>query len=97
MTSATATTAILVLFDGAIFSANVLIYTFELSRMTGGAIRRILGSGPGKCTVHTATMATVTPGISSVIARIIAIKIMAEVGRCPAIRCMADIALYGCA
>jgi len=41
MTSASA--AILVLFDGAIISAIVIAFTFEITLMTGCAERRVLG------------------------------------------------------
>ncbi len=43
MAASTAATAILVLFDRAVFPANVIAFAFEITLMAGGAEGRILG------------------------------------------------------
>ena len=83
MTSATA--AILVLFDSAAFSANVIVCSVEIICMTGSAVRRILGPAIHKRTDYAIAMAAATPWVNSVIARVIPVTVMTEDTWCPAV------------
>ena len=84
MTSATA--AILVLFDSAAFSANVIVFTFEIICMTGSAVRRILGPTIHKRTDYARAVAATTPRVNSVVARVSrVVRGMAEAVLCPAV------------
>ena len=94
MAPATAATAIFILFYSAVFTADVFINTFEFSCMAGGAIRCILHSRPRKCTIDTTAVTAVTTRVPSVVTRVVAVRVMGEVGRCPPRCCVADIALY---
>ena len=97
---AAATSAILVLFDGTVFTADVITFTFEITGMTGGAIDCIssrwcvVRMRVRQCTAYRGTMTAITARVTSMIAGIAAIWIMAEAGWCPAIGGMADIALF---
>ncbi len=95
MASAAAAAAIPVLRNGTVLSTNVLVFAFEVIRMTGRAIRFVLSPGPGNVGADGITVAGGTTRISAVIARVVPVRIMAEVGRCPAVGGMAHVALRG--
>ena len=75
MTSATGT--ILILFDSAVLSANVISFSIEITRMTGSTIdcsslrRCILQMGIRKRIVHGIAVAATTPWVPSVVARVV--------------------------
>ena len=83
MTSATA--AILVLFNSAAFSANVIVFSVEIICMTGSAIRRILGPTIHKRTDYAIAVAAATPRVSSVVARVVPSRAMFEDAWRPAV------------
>ena len=87
-------TAILVLFDRAAFPANMFALAPEVSLVAGGAERRVLGRRPRERGRHTAAVAVETPGVSSVVARVVALRVMAEDRGFPGIGGMATIALH---
>ena len=81
-----ATAAILVLFDSAAISTNVIVLTFKIIRMAGSAVRRILGPVIHKRTDYAIAVAAATPRVNSVVARVGRVgRGMAESGRCPAV------------
>jgi len=88
---ASATGAILVLFDSAIFSTNVIAFASEIIRMTGRAIdssslwRGILRMGVRKSVVHGITVAAAATRVPSVVARVASLRIMAKAGWSPGI------------
>jgi len=71
----------------------MLAFAFEIICVTSGAVRRVLGIGPGNNVADSRTVAAVAAGISAVIARVVSLWVMAEAGRCPAISGMTDVAL----
>ena len=83
MTSATA--AILVLFDSAAFSANVIVCSVEIICMTGSAVRRILGPAIHKRTDYAIAVAAATAWVPSVVARVVTSRVVAEDAWCPAV------------
>ena len=85
--------AILVLCDGTVFAANVLVLTFESVSVTGGAKRLVLGKRPGNSCADNRSMAGVTAGIFTVIARVVPVGVMTEAGWRPAIGGMTHVAL----
>ena len=87
-------TAILVLFDRPALSADMLILAPEVSLVAGGTERRVLGRRPRERGRHTAAVAVETPGVSSVVARVVALRVMAEDRGFPGIGGMATIALH---
>jgi hypothetical protein len=94
--SVTATgTAILVLLDRTVTAANVVSLASEIICVTGGAERLVLGKRPGDRGADGRTVTAGTAGIYAVIARVVSIPIMAEVGRRPAVGGMAGVALRG--
>lgn len=92
MTPAGAT--VFVLFDRPAFAADVPTLAPEVSLMTGGTEGRVAGRGPCERGRHTAAVAIETSGVSSVVARVITLKVMAEDRRLPGIGGMARIALH---
>ena len=98
--AATAST-VLVLFDGTVFTTDVITFSFEIIRMTGGTIDCISSRWCiarvriWQRTAYRGPMTAITARVASMIARVAAIWIMAEAGRCPAIGGMAHIALFG--
>jgi hypothetical protein len=98
MAAAAAATAILVLFDGAIFSTDVFIDRFELFRMTASTVRRVCYLAWIIVTIDTGTdqasVAAAASGISSVITRIVAARRVLEAGGRPAIGGMAYVTLF---
>ena len=86
--------AIPVLFDGTIFAANVPAIAFEIIRVTGGAIRRVLGIGPGNSSAYYIAVAAGAAWIPAVIARVVPLRAMAEAGWRPAIGGMTHVALF---
>ena len=87
-------TAILVLFDRAALPADVLILAFEISLMAGGAERCVSRRGPRERGRHTVAVAVEAPRVSSVVARVVALRVMAEDRGFPGIGGMAAIALH---
>ena len=77
--------AILVLFDCAISATNVIAFTFEIIRMTGGAERCVLVESPVKSIFNGIAVAATTRQYPSVVTRIIPIRIMSEGGWRPAV------------
>ncbi len=90
---ATTAAAILVLFYSAIFPANVLVLTSKIILVAGGTVGCVLGIRPRHSTTDCIAMTSGTPWIISVVAGIVAIRIMAEVGRRPAVCGVANVAL----
>ena len=86
-----ATGAIFVLFDGAVFSTNVFPFSIEITRMTGSAIDSnslrggILRMGIRKRSVHGVAVTAATTWVLSVIARVAPLSAVLEAGRCPAV------------
>lgn len=82
--------AILVLFDGAIFSTIVIIFPFEISCVTGSAEGSVLipGIGDGFIIVF---VAGVTAQVFIVITRVIAGNGMRVIDWCPTLRGMTGI------
>jgi len=82
-------TAILVLFDGAISSAIVITFTFEITRMTAGTEWRVSFLIRIIVPIDTATyrsfVTASTAWITTVIAWVVTIAVMAEVAWCPAV------------
>ena len=79
-----ATAAILVLFDSAAISTNVIVLTFKIVRMAGSAEGLILGPIIHKRTVYTIAVAAATTWIYPVVAWVgRVVRGMAEAG-CPA-------------
>lgn len=93
MTAAAA--AILVLFDSAVFSPNVLAFALEIALMTAGAEGRVLGGGIDKRSVHAGAVAAAAAWVVPVVARIVPLGVMAEAGRRPARGDMTRVALDG--
>lgn len=85
--------AIHVLCDRTVFAADVPALAFEIARMTGRTERRVLGPGPGNTGADGVAVAAVTARIPAVITRVVALRVMAEAGRCPAIGGVAGVAL----
>ena len=95
MTASTAAAAILVLFDGTVFSANVFPFPSEIIRMTGSAEGRVLG--PGIRNVFVIVFVTrPTAHVATVVARIAAVIWMRVIDRRPALRGMTGVTFrYG--
>lgn len=93
MTSTAA--AISVLLDGTIFAANMITFTFEIVRMTGRAEGRVLRPRPRNVTTNGITVAAVTTRVVPMVSRIVSLRVVVEVGRCPTIGCMTHVALFG--
>ena len=70
-------------------------FAFEIIRVTGSAVRRVLGIGPGNIAADTIAVAAGTAWIVPVIPRVVPPRAMTEAGRRPAIRDMTDVALFG--
>ena len=87
-------TTILVLFNRPALAADVIPLASEVSLMTGCAERRISGRGPRECGRYAVAVALETTEVSSVVARVIASRVMAEDRGLPAIGGMAGIALH---
>lgn len=90
----TAAGAILVLCDGTVFTTDMIPFAFEITGMTGRTERCVLGPGPGDVSTDGSAVAAVTARIPSVIARVVALRIMGEAGRCPAVGGMTHVALF---
>ena len=73
----------------------MFVLAFEIIRVTGGAVRCVLGVGPGDIAADSWAVAAVTAWVSAVIARVIPLRAVAEAGRRPAIGGMTHIALLG--
>lgn len=95
-----ATSTIFVLFDRTVFTTDVITFTFEVTRMTGGTIDCvssrwcIVWMGVWQCAAYRVAMTAITAWVTPVIAGVAAIRTMAEAGRCPAIGCMAHVTLF---
>ena len=91
---------VLVLFNSAIFTTDVIAFSSEIIRMTGRTIDCISSRwciarvGIWQRTAYRGPMTAITARVASVVARVAAIWIMAEAGWCPAIGGMADITLF---
>ena len=92
---ASASGAVLVLLYGAAFSANVFIFAFKITRVTGGAVGRVFRPRPCQRVMYGAAMACAAARISAVVARIITQRVVAKDVWRPATCGMADVALYG--
>jgi hypothetical protein len=88
-----ATSAILVLLNGAIAAADVAAFALKVIRMTGGAEGCVLGEGPGYRGAYGRAVTGITARVPAVIARIVSIRVMAEDGRRPAVGGMTYVAL----
>lgn len=93
MTAPTAAAAILVLFDSAVFSPDMIAFAFEITLMAGGAEGRVAGRRIYKYGVYAGAVAAAATRVSSVIARVIPLRVMAEAGRRPAAGHMALVTL----
>ena len=82
---ASASAAILVLFDSTAFSANVIVFSVEIICMTGSAVRRILGPTIHKRTDYAIAVAAATPRVPSVVARVFPSRAMFEDAWRPAV------------
>ena len=85
MTSPAAAAAIFVLFDSTAFSAIVITFTFEITLMTGGTEGRVSGRGVGKRKAYARAMAAATPWVPSMVAGVVASRVMTEDAWCPAV------------
>ena len=86
--------AIPVLRDGTVFTTDMIAFAFEITGMTGRTERCVLGPGPGDVSTDGSAVAAVTARIPSVIARVVALRIMGEAGWCPAAGGMTHVALF---
>ena len=91
MTSASG--AILVLCDRAVFAANVIPFSFEIICVTGRTERLVLGKWPGNSSTDNRAVAAGAAWIIPVIPWVVPLWAMAETGRRPAIGGMAHVAL----
>ena len=95
---ASASSAILVLFNSAISTAIVIAFTFEITRMTAGTEWRVPFLIWIIVIIDTATYrssVTVNAGKSpSVVSRVVTLSAMTKVGWCPAVGCMAHVTLF---
>ena len=95
MTAVTAAAAILVLFDSAVFSANVFILPSEIILVTGSAEGRVLGRGIRNIFVIV-VVTRETAYVAIVVARIVTIIWMRVIDRRPALRGMTGVTFrYG--
>jgi hypothetical protein len=89
MTSPATAAAILVLFNRAASSADVIAFTLEITRMTTGTEWRVSKLIWIIITIDTATywsfVTASTAWVASVIARVVAIAVMAEDVWCPSV------------
>lgn len=92
---ASATAAVPVLRDGTVLATDMLVFASEVIRMTGRAVRLVLRPGPGNVGADGITVAGGTTRISAMIARVVPVRIVAEVGRGPAVGGMTHVALRG--
>ncbi len=92
MASAAAT--VLVLRDGTVLTADMPALALEVRGMTGGAVGFVLWPGPRDNRTDGGPVASGTTRISSVIAGIITVGIVAEDGRRPAVCGVANVALF---
>lgn len=92
----TATGAIPVLRDRTVFSTNVIPFAVEIVRVTGRTIRSVLRPPIWNRCADGITVARIATRIPSVIAWVVALRVMAEVGRRPAIGGMTNVTLRGC-
>lgn len=96
---ASTASTILVLFDCAVFTADVFVFTSEITRMTGGTIDCTSSRGSifrvriWKRTAYGRAMAAVAARIASVVARVASTGTVTEAGRCPAVGCVTHVAL----
>ena len=90
---------VLVLFDRAVFAAPVLVFSFEVIRVTAGTERRVPQFIGIVVTIDTRayrpSVTAITPWIPAVIARIVPLFAVTEVGRRPAVGGMTHVALFG--
>jgi len=91
MAASAATAAILVLFDSAVFSTDVIAFAVEVIGMAGGTERRVLG--PRECNIFVIALVTRTAGqVDTVVTRIVTAKRMREINRRPGLGGMTVIA-----
>ena len=94
---AAAASTVLVLLDGAIFSADVITLTPEVFSMTAGTEWRVLQLIRIIATVDTGTyrsfVTASTARIPSMVSWVV-FRCVLEVGRRPAIRCMTYVTLF---
>jgi len=89
-------TAVPVLLYRSVFAADMIAFAFEIVSMTGRAEGCVLGPGPGNGRAYRIAVTAVTARVSSVVSRVVSIRIMAETGWRPAVGGMADVALCRC-
>ncbi len=92
---ATAIAAILVLRDGSVTPADMVAVTLEIIGMAGCAERCVLGPPPRDIAGDGIAVAGGATGVTPVVARVVPVGIMIEIGRRPAVGRVADIALLG--
>ncbi len=84
-----------VLRHGTVLATNMLVLAPEIILVTGRTVRFVLGRGPGNVGADGISMAAGTARVFAVIARVVIVRVMAEVGRCPAVGVMTYVALRG--
>lgn len=73
----------------------MLAFAFEIVRVTGGTVRRVLRVGIRNRSAYGTTVTCVTARVPAVIARVVSLWAMAEAGWRPAVGGMTHVALYG--
>ena len=96
MAASTAAAAIFVLLDSAVFPANVLAFASEIIFVTGSAVGCVLGPGVYERAVDATAVAAAATRVVSVVAGVVPLRVMAEVGRRPACCYVAAVALHRC-
>ena len=100
MAAPATTAAILVLFDRAVPAADVVAFTSEVVRMTGRTVsngpcgRCVLRERPGEGAVDTIAVTGVAARIHAVVARVMALRTVAEDIRCPGVGRVTHITLH---
>lgn len=94
VTAAPAATAIPVLGDRAVAATDMLVLAPEIARVTGRAIRCVLWRRIHKDRIHTRSMTTAAAWVPAVVAGVVALGIVQEGGRRPALGRMTFIALH---
>lgn len=85
VTALTAAIAVFVLFNRTIVAADMFVGTVKVVGMTRSAERCVLRKRIVKCGIHTGTMAVFAAWVATVVAWIVAVRVVGEVCRCPAV------------
>lgn len=88
-----AASAVLVLLNSTALSSNMLVFRLKIICMTGCTERRILRVRPVEHRVDAIAVAAAATQVPSMVTRIVALRVMAEAGRCPAGRYVTHVAL----